>query len=178
VWQLGANNNNGNKAIGGFVDSSFRYNGGNRQFAALGGNVHGIAAWRTADPGQTPDYTTGDFWKNGAVASSTGGSTSGQVNVPATNNEFWLGRYREASNTTPSGLDGDIAEIILFHEHLGDTDVNNVNAYLGDKWGISYSGGGDPAAGATLVGVPEPSTFVLAALGLLGLIGFGRRRKR
>jgi hypothetical protein len=26
--------------------------------------------------------------------------------------------------------------------------------------------------------VPEPSTFALAALGLLGLIGFGRRRKR
>jgi len=30
----------------------------------------------------------------------------------------------------------------------------------------------------TAVVVPEPSTFVLAALGLLGLIGFGRRRKR
>jgi hypothetical protein len=26
--------------------------------------------------------------------------------------------------------------------------------------------------------VPEPSTFALATFGLLGLIGFGRRRKR
>jgi arylsulfatase A-like enzyme len=30
----------------------------------------------------------------------------------------------------------------------------------------------------TLSAVPEPSTFVLAALGILGLLGFGRRRKR
>jgi hypothetical protein len=29
-----------------------------------------------------------------------------------------------------------------------------------------------------IVGVPEPSTFVLAALGMLGMMGFGRRRNR
>jgi hypothetical protein len=159
VWQVGANSANGNKAIGGFVDSSFRYNGGNKLFAgaAFGGSVHGIAAWRTADPGETPDYTTGDFWKNGAVATSTGGSTSGQVNVPASNNEFWLGRYRETNNSTPNGLDGDIAELILFDEHLSDNDVNDINAYLGDKWGIASSGGGNAAAGAALVNVTVPS---------------------
>ena len=34
------------------------------------------------------------------------------------------------------------------------------------------------AAVAAVAAVPEPSTFALAAFGLLGLIGFGRRRKR
>jgi len=174
VWQLGANSSNGNKAIGGFVDSSFRYNGGNKLFPALSANVHGIATWRTADPGQTPGYGTGDFWKDGAVASSTGSSTANSpVNVPSSNNEFWLGRYREASNSTPNGLNGDLAEFILFDEHLSDSDVNDVNAYLGDKWGISYSGGGDPTAGAALVGVPEPASLTL--LGLGGLLGLRRR---
>ncbi len=36
----------------------------------------------------------------------------------------------------------------------------------------------DYTYGTLVVAVPEPSTFVIAAFGLLGLIGFGRRRKR
>jgi len=36
---------------------------------------------------------------------------------------------------------------------------------------VASTGGGDPV-------IPEPSTFLIWTLGLLGLIGFGRRRKR
>jgi len=40
------------------------------------------------------------------------------------------------------------------------------------------SGNTPPELVFTADPVPEPSSFILAALGLLGLIGFGRRRKR
>jgi hypothetical protein len=43
---------------------------------------------------------------------------------------------------------------------------------------INNTGSFKYIAGAAFEAVPEPSTFLLAAFGLLGLIGFGRRRKR
>ena len=49
-------------------------------------------------------------------------------------------------------------------------DMNRPGSIYGLSEALTVVGG-DPA-------VPEPSTFALAALGLLGLIGFGRRRKR
>jgi len=45
---------------------------------------------------------------------------------------------------------------------------NGLAANGGDSFGLN---------GFQLTQVPEPSTFALAAFGLLGLIGFGRRRK-
>jgi hypothetical protein len=46
---------------------------------------------------------------------------------------------------------------------------------------VTISGGSvtvDPTLILGIYAVPEPTTFCLAAFGLLGLIGFGRRRKR
>ena len=62
-----------------------------------------------------------------------------------------------------------MAELILFAEVLTDQQILDVNAYLGGKWGITVAGGGNAAAGLALVQgaavIPEPSTFMLAALG-------------
>jgi len=62
---------------------------------------------------------------------------------------------------------------------------DDVTLRLVFRSGDNVGGGGDGNAavrfGNVIINgsvVPEPSTFVLAALGLLGLIGFGRRRRR
>jgi len=61
-------------------------------------------------------------------------------------------------------LNGDIAELLVYNEVLTIDEINEVGFYLGDKYSISNTF------------VPEPSTFALAALGLLGLLGWRRRR--
>jgi hypothetical protein len=57
---------------------------------------------------------------------------------------------------------------------LARTEGNAKNLAFRSK----ENSGGAFAPALDLAPVPEPSTFALAALGLLGLIGFGRRRKR
>jgi len=42
---------------------------------------------------------------------------------------------------------------------------------------LIFTAGTGPLTGYTVITIPEPSTSALAALGLLGLIGFGRRTK-
>jgi hypothetical protein len=52
-------------------------------------------------------------------------------------------------------------------------DVGTAGSYTDN-----YSGSVEAAATVAFDPIPEPSTLCLATLGLLGLIGFGRRRKR
>ena len=64
-----------------------------------------------------------------------------------------------------------------------DDYVNTIGlaASLFDSFGVaSASGGGPPSSGSIIaVPVPEPSSIVVAALGFIGLLAFGwRRRKR
>ena len=73
-----------------------------------------------------------------------------------------------------------MGEVILFDTLLTTTEINDVNAYLGQKWGITVAGNGDPDAGRALlppdVGgevIPEP-----AGLGLLGLALLAVRKRR
>jgi hypothetical protein len=49
--------------------------------------------------------------------------------------------------------------VILFNTKLTAQEVLDVNAYLGAKWGVTVAAGGDPVAGAALVGyVNTPPT--------------------
>ena len=56
--------------------------------------------------------------------------------------------------------DGQIAEILMYRGALSDSDRQAVEQYLATKYGV-----------------PEPSTFVLALFGLIGLLGWTRKRR-
>ena len=76
--------------------------------------------------------------------------------------EHYLGSLLPTFSITSHAYGGDIAEIVVYSDSLSATEIADVQTYLGDKWGI----------------VPEPSTLLLAAIGLLGLVGFAWRRRR
>ena len=56
-------------------------------------------------------------------------------------------------------------------------DGSNIVRFEASFEDVSISGGSSFKLGV-VESVPEPSTLLLAALGLLGLLGFGRRRRR
>ena len=74
----------------------------------------------------------------------------------------------------------DYGSLTLANQQPGDNGFATVTLTPG--WSADLvtnfdQGGGDLAIALTNI-VPEPSTFALAALGLMRLISFGRRRKR
>jgi len=97
---------------------------------------------------------------NGGAADSGGGSprvfTNGEpmrVGVVSYDGGSTFQRYCK----------GFIGELILFDTTLTTTEINDVNAYLGDKWGITVAGGGDAAAGEALLGgggAATPGTLI------------------
>jgi len=50
--------------------------------------------------------------------------------------EVVIGKDPRNSPTEPRWFNGDMAELILFDYAMSDQEIADVNAYLGDKWGI------------------------------------------
>jgi hypothetical protein len=70
-----------------------------------------------------------------------------------------------------NAFQGTIGDMLFYSAALSSTDRNNVGYYLAQKYGISNS---------TYVGtyVPEPSSLVLLAAGLLGLLCYAWRKRK
>jgi len=76
-----------------------------------------------------------------------------------TMNNPWAGgdRWMLAEDFPSTGFfNGTLDEVAIYYDVLPDADIQEHYA----------------------AGIPEPTTFVLSALGLLGLLGWGRRRRR
>ncbi len=86
-----------------------------------------------------------------------------------------LGFPRNVSNT--ANFDGDYAEMIIFDRSLSGTQLANVTAYLGDKWGIATTGGSAYRGFQLVSGLPEPSSW-LSLLGALVTVGLGHRLRQ
>jgi hypothetical protein len=82
----------------------------------------------------------------------------------------------DGTGTAP--WDGTRHEVILWEAGVGK-DFTKPAAYETIRFRVTaqQSGGNFQISELEFLQVPEPSTFALAGLGLVGLIGFGRRRR-
>jgi len=65
------------------------------------------------------------------------------------------------------GLNGDLAEMLVFNRVLTDAERNTVGSYLTEKYGLT-----------TAYTIPEPGTLVLSVMGLIGLLAYAWRKRR
>jgi hypothetical protein len=178
----------------------FREQGNDDDFAFIFGNqTHGFPA----SGGNDPKFNTAGDAFGFAVLSGTGLAATKHVN--STTQTLGAGKALSGGGTIhliagkinwkpngtadelylfdiPAGaLDTEPTEGTAFSSHTADFDQATfssismwdrpANAAVIDeiRFGTSFD---------AVMGVPEPSTFALSALGLLGLIGVRRRRKR
>lgn len=152
--------------------------------------------WETTDPG-TGYVNPADFDANTMLGNTT--TVDGSVDISSLDSGslyFLYGGYRTWNyfDITMSDTDGPAADLVL--TDVGDNDYSNNNEFYVysvdfvndagyDTIGYHYDNSG--VDNGRFVGVvvtapttiPEPSTFALAALGFLGLLFTGcRRRKR
>lgn len=127
-----AGSRNGGFAIGYGSSTAFR---NLHYWGSFGWNDFTVAAYATPEPRITVNsygYQNGDtkqaFYNNGS------GPTYGTaINAPGYKTTFYIGTA-DATNFT-----GDIAEIIVYNRLLTDQERKDVEAYLGEKWGITVS---------------------------------------
>jgi len=142
--------------------------------------------WGTA---QTANYLANDYnlirwtWDEGGAKSVYANAklegTSGATHASGLSAMAGGGRI---ANVVGQGLlDADLGEFVILEGDPTQETIDMMEGYLAWKWGQEANlPGGHPYELAAPQGaaVPEPSTFVLAALGLLGLAIAWRRRKR
>jgi len=77
--------------------------------------------------------TTCKFYKNGTLnASNTNFLTTGNTNDVSYNSV--LGAFVTNGSTSPADI--DVAEFLVYHGALSDTDRGTIESYLTTKWGL------------------------------------------
>jgi len=148
----------GVRFAGHYSNGQFRFNSGKASMWTSGGN----ADLSTPLPA-TGQFQTIAYRLNNNVQISIDGSafTTTRTSASFNNSALLVGGVPNtfvADGASFGAYDGDYAEIIIYDAVLTDPQAADVFDYIAAKY------------------VPEPSTGILSALGLLGLLACGRRR--
>ncbi len=110
---------------------------------------------------------------NGGAPAGNGQKGIGVLNVGAGQCDAFIYNPTDGFNGLVTLTPADLTSL-----GLDSTTTYQLHYFDNDEggWGWGQLDLVHVAGGTALV--PEPSTFVLAALGLLGLLGWGRRRRR
>lgn len=114
------------------------------------------------------EQVTGGTWSEGMAYSTMLGNTDYIYNWDLGAGDYLLQMW----DSFGDGLDGAGGRVYLAVD--GDVLLDEVGRVFGHSYSLAFVVGGDQGNGAAPV--PEPSTVVLLGLGLLGLVGFGRKR--
>lgn len=112
---------------------------------------------------------------SGAFVSGTSHIVLANAGADADFTNFTVGRAAASGGASGRWWDGDVSEIIAFDQTLTNDEIIGITSVLADKWG-STPVAATPAqiSAAYALGVPEPSSSLLALLGA----GFLIRRRR
>ena len=105
-----------------------------------------IATYRVSGPLANNAITTGTpflavsqytganayLWYNGTAGTSTGGASSGSFGIT----KYGIGNQ---ANPTTETWNGYIGEVIIYNTALTDTQRQQIQTYLGNKWGLTVS---------------------------------------
>lgn len=125
------------------------------------GSDYGYGTWniteQSYDGAAMSGYLNGDLDVSAAVTGAVPAST-GVMTVGGMWGQSWTDYHQ--------GLNGDIAEVLLFNRVLNAEERDQVGFYLQSKYGL------------TGTYVPEPGTLVLLATGLIGLLAYAWRKRK
>jgi formylglycine-generating enzyme required for sulfatase activity len=144
------------------------------------------AAYYNPATGSYFHYATSSNTAPTAVA-PPGGSNSANYEFVASNTVSDVGAYTHT--TSPYGAFDMNGDVYQWNETLMNVDHRGVRgggfASVSANLISSYRNGGDPAfensggsGGFRVASIPEPSTFLLAGLGMIGLVGYARHRRK
>ncbi|MBK6617813.1 MAG: hypothetical protein RI993_1190 [Pseudomonadota bacterium] len=175
TWLADANAGAGSTFDDGVSSSDGRMTWGNANAWAASLNVGGVTGWRlptTQQPDPSCGNQSGDAIPQGFGSGCTG-SEMGHLfneegitaNAPGVFSNVQSLSYWSGTEFAPVPVN---AWLFNFNFGIQFADVKDLNLFA---WAVHS---GDVGASS----VPEPGTIALMGLGLLGLLGFGRRQRR
>lgn len=156
-WSLGADKSNP-----GMADFNVQENAGGHSWDTHAGFALSASQWHIINgvwsPGDKPQV-----FLDGGLA---GTATSAVNDIDNGVGRLVLGGMDVDGTAATLFLEGFIAEVLIYDRALSDTEKNEIGYYLGTKYNLDTSY------------IPEPSTLVMLATGLIGLLCYAWRKRK
>jgi hypothetical protein len=142
------------------------------------GQAYTIVTWAGADTSSKPQYDLNANLTSGGddrFLLNVIGVTGTGIDVTMT--VYSNGGTNSSTTTTPVTVTSTGEIPLLFSSFSGNANLTDVNAIVLELSGVGHAGS-DIALSSLTTAAPEPSTLVLAAMGVVALLGVGRKWRK